>query len=86
MGASPRSTGAFVLRRGGAAAAGLIGGIAGALLPGRVLRSLLYGVSPADPATIRAVAVLFCGVTAAASWAPAHRAMRLDPVRVRREG
>jgi predicted permease len=87
LGASPRAVAAFVLRRGGAAAAvGLLAGIAGALALGPVLESLLYGVRPADPSTIAVVAVLFGLVTLAASWVPARRAIRLDPVQVLREG
>ena len=87
LGASPRAVAAFVLRRGGAAAAaGLVGGIAGALLLGPALRSLLYGVSPGDPGTIAAVAGFFGVVTAVAAWGPARRAIKLDPVQVLREG
>ena len=87
LGASPRAIAAFVLRRGGAAAGvGLVAGIAGALALGPLLESLLYGVRPADPSTIAVVAGLFCLVTLAASWVPARRAIRLDPVQVLREG
>jgi predicted permease len=87
LGASPRAIAAFVLRRGGAAAAvGLVAGTAGALALGPLLEGLLYGVHPADPTTIAVVALLFGLVTLAASWAPARRAIRLDPVQVLREG
>jgi putative ABC transport system permease protein len=87
LGASPRAVAAFVLRRGGAAAVvGLFAGIAGALACGPLLEGLLFGVRPADPATITVVTVLFCLVTLAASWLPARRAIRLDPVQVLREG
>ena len=87
LGASPRAIAAFVVRRGGAAAGvGLVAGMAGALALGPVLESLLYGVRPADPVTIAVVAGVFAVVTLAASWAPARRAIRLDPVQVLRQG
>jgi putative ABC transport system permease protein len=87
LGASPRAVAAFVLRRGGAAAGvGLVAGVAGALALGPLLESLLYGVRPADPSTIAVVAGLFALVTLTASWVPARRAIRLDPVQVLRQG
>ena len=87
LGATPGLIAGFVLRRGGAsAAAGLAAGVAGALGLGPALASQLYGISPTDPTTVFAVASSI-GVTAAlAGWAPARRAMRVDPVRVLREG
>jgi ABC-type antimicrobial peptide transport system permease subunit len=51
---------------------------------GRVLAALLYEVSPTDPATFIAAALTLAGVAAVACWAPAHRAGRVDPVRVMR--
>jgi putative ABC transport system permease protein len=60
-------------------ALGLIVGIAGALLLGGTIRSLLYGVAPSDPATIGAVAGVLTLVAAVASYLPARRAARLDP-------
>jgi len=65
---------------------GLVAGMAGALALGPLLESLLYGVRPADPPTIAVVAGLFALVTLAASWVPARRAIRLDPVQVLRQG
>jgi ABC-type lipoprotein release transport system permease subunit len=46
----------------------------------RLLRGLLHGVTPADPATFAAVAALLTFVAAIASMAPAWRASRVDPV------
>jgi putative ABC transport system permease protein len=46
----------------------------------RVLRGLLHGVTPADPATFAAVAALLTIVAAAASAIPAWRASRVDPI------
>lgn len=46
----------------------------------RFLRNLLYEVKPADPATFAGVALLFFVVVLAASYIPARRATRIDPV------
>jgi ABC-type antimicrobial peptide transport system permease subunit len=62
------------------ALAGLGVGFAIALVGGRVLSSLLYGVSPGDPATYEAVFAGLIAVAALASWVPARRAAVIDPV------
>src|SRR5688572_33385112 len=67
-----------------AAVAVAIGTLA-ALALTRLLADLLFGVSPTDPATFAAVAVLVAGVAAAASWLPARRATRIDPATTIRE-
>jgi predicted permease len=59
---------------------GLAVGMAAALALSRIVGSLLYGVSPTDPLTYAAVGALVIGVAAAASWVPARRAARVDPV------
>jgi ABC-type antimicrobial peptide transport system permease subunit len=60
-------------------AVGLVVGLAGVFGVGRVLSSLLYGVSAVDPATL-ALAALTLGVVAlAACVIPARRAARIDP-------
>ncbi len=60
---------------------GLAIGLAGALALGRVLSRLIYGVSPADPATFAAVSALLAAVALAASIIPAWRATRVEPVK-----
>ena len=55
-------------------------GLAGALAATRVLQSLLFEVEPTDPATLVVVSVGLVVLAAAASWVPARRAMRVDPV------
>jgi hypothetical protein len=61
-------------------ALGTAAGLAGAYALSRVLESLLFGVSPADPAAYVGSALLFAAVAALASWAPTLAAMRVDPV------
>jgi predicted permease len=66
--------------------AGIGLGIAGAALLTRVIRTLLFGVTPTDPATFGAVTLLLAGVAAAACSIPAWRAARVDPMEsLRRE-
>ena len=59
---------------------GIGAGLALAFVVTRLLRGLLHGVTPADPATFAAVAAALVGVAAAASVVPAWRASRVDPV------
>jgi predicted permease len=71
----------MVLRRGlrlAAAGAGL--GVAGALIVSHLMAGLLYGVSPTDLPTFAGVTVVLTTVALAASYIPALRAMRLDPM------
>lgn len=71
----------MVLRRGlGLAAAGAGLGVAGALIVSHLMAGLLYGVSPADPPTFAGVTLVLTTVALAASYIPALRAMRLDPI------
>jgi putative ABC transport system permease protein len=61
--------------------AGAALGLAGALYLTRYMTPLLYGVEARDPATFAIVPLLLIGVTLAASWIPAARATRIDPVK-----
>jgi putative ABC transport system permease protein len=60
--------------------AGLALGLAGAWGLGRAVSSLLFGVTAGDPLTFTAVSLLLTAVAAAASYLPARRAMRVDPI------
>jgi putative ABC transport system permease protein len=60
-------------------------GLAGALALGRVLASLIYGISATDPLTFTAVAALLCMVALMASIIPALRATRIEPTRALRD-
>ena len=54
-------------------------GVAGAIVLGQSLRSLVYGVRATDPITFIAMAVVLVSVTVVACWIPARRATRVDP-------
>ncbi|HEV2147308.1 MAG TPA: ABC transporter permease, partial [Longimicrobiaceae bacterium] len=62
------------------AAAGVLAGVAASLVLARLLASQLYGVRPTDPATFLGVAALLAAVALVASWLPARRATRVDPM------
>jgi predicted permease len=59
---------------------GVAAGLIGAVLLTRLMASLLYGVGAIDPATYAAVGLLLMVVALAASYVPARRAMRVDPM------
>ncbi len=61
-------------------AIGLVIGLAAALAVTKVLRFLLIDVSPSDPATFVAVALILAGAAALGCLIPARRAMRVDPI------
>jgi putative ABC transport system permease protein len=86
FGAPRRSILALVVGEGlKLSAAGIVVGLAGALGVTRVMASMLVGVTPTDPVTFGAIVVLFALVAMAASWIPAYRASRLDPLNAIRE-
>ena len=71
----------LVMGRGlGLAAAGVAIGVAGAASLTRLLRAMLFHVSPTDPATLAVVALITAAMSAVASYLPARRAIRVDPM------
>jgi len=54
-------------------------GIVGALAVSRLVRALLFGITPTDPLTYGAVVVLMVTIGAVAGWLPARRATSIDP-------
>ena len=81
LGARPGDISRLVLREGMLlAAAGLVLGLAGAIAATRLLTSMLFEVKPGDPSTYAAVAILLAIVALAASYLPAHRASKVDPL------
>jgi ABC-type antimicrobial peptide transport system permease subunit len=61
-------------------AIGLIVGLAGSLLLTRTMRSMLFEISPNDPLTIVGIALLLLLIAMLASYIPARRATRVDPM------
>jgi len=59
---------------------GLLVGIAAALAAFRVFSGMLVGVSPNDPLTLGGSALFLVAVTLLASYLPARRAVRIDPM------
>jgi len=81
LGASPASITRFMTNIGTRLVAIGIGiGLLVTLAAGQVLASIVYGVSARDPILLGAVALLLGGIAIAASWWPARRAARVDPV------
>ncbi|MGE0447586.1 MAG: FtsX-like permease family protein, partial [Vicinamibacterales bacterium] len=86
LGATPRAVLGMMAGQGLLLAAVAVGiGAAGALAATRLMRSLLFGVTPGDPATMAAVAGVLGVIAVAATVIPARRAARVDPVTALRE-
>jgi predicted lysophospholipase L1 biosynthesis ABC-type transport system permease subunit len=81
LGAPPPAVLGLVARRGLVLAlAGTAVGLLGALALSRLLRSLLFGVGPSDPVTFAAAPLILIAVAFVASYLPARRAARVDPM------
>ncbi|HET6206814.1 MAG TPA: ABC transporter permease [Terracidiphilus sp.] len=75
LGAKPQQVLAMVLREASwLAVAGIAAGLVAALLLARLVKSMLFGLQPADPASLAGGAVLLAAVALAASWIPARTA------------
>ena len=59
---------------------GTVIGVAGALLSGRAIGTLMYGVKPTDPWTFAAIVIVIAATALLASYLPARRAARVDPL------
>ena len=60
--------------------AGTAAGLLAALAAGRVVSSLLYDVGAFEPLTLLSIAAILCGASLLATWLPARRAARVDPM------
>jgi predicted permease len=85
LGAHGRSIVWLVTRRAAVlASVGLVIGLGGAAAGSRLLGAVLFGLEPIDPGSYAAAVALVIVVVVAASWAPARRALRIDPARALR--
>jgi predicted permease len=81
LGAQPAQVLRLVVRQGALLTGiGLLIGIAGALAGARLIAHFLFGVSATDPVTFAGVCVALGAVAALASYIPARRAARVDPI------
>jgi len=81
LGAEPRRVVGLVVAEGmRLALLGSVAGVIGALLLTRLMARMLYGVGATDLTTFAATSVLLLAVAAVASWVPARRATRIDPL------
>jgi hypothetical protein len=80
LGARPGAILAMILRQNlRTVAFGAVVGLAGAIGLGRLLISLLVGITPADPLAIAATVAVLFATAILATWGPARRASRVDP-------
>ncbi len=81
LGATPRQVLEIVIgRAAGLTIAGLTVGLLGAFALTHSLATLLFGVAPIDPLTFAVVSIVLAGIALAASWLPALRATKVDPM------
>jgi predicted permease len=81
LGAQPGQVRGMILRESTTLAlAGIVAGVAAALLLTHLVKSMLYGIQPWDPPTLAGGVVILMIVALAASWIPARRAARVQPM------
>ncbi|HWH04684.1 MAG TPA: FtsX-like permease family protein, partial [Gemmatimonadales bacterium] len=81
LGARQRDVLGMVLRHGAVlVGAGVVAGIVGAMLTTRLIASQLFGVGKFDAVTFASVSLLLVVIALAATWIPAFRATRTDPL------
>jgi len=86
IGAEPRGVRSMVLRQGlTLALSGVVVGVVVSFALARLIQGLLHGVAPHDPATFATVPAVLALVAFGASWIPAWRATRVDPLKALRD-
>jgi len=81
LGATQRNILNLIVRKGMALAfSGVLIGLAAAFALTRLMRTLLFGINSSDPVTFLAIALLLAAVAFLASYIPARRAARIDPM------
>ena len=81
LGAIPRQVLGMVLREASwLSAAGIAAGVGASLLLSGLVKSMLFGIAPYDPATLWTAILLLLAVALAASWIPARRAAKVQPM------
>ena len=80
LGATAAQVRALVFRQAAVVVSlGVAAGLAGALVLGRWLDALAFGISPSDPRILMATALVLALVAIVAAWLPAQRAARVEP-------
>jgi ABC-type antimicrobial peptide transport system permease subunit len=86
LGAQRRDVVGMIVREGARLTMLGVGiGLVGAYWLSRFVSSLLYGIGPQDPRVFAAAPIVLAAVAAAATWVPARRATRVDPITALRE-
>jgi ABC-type antimicrobial peptide transport system permease subunit len=81
LGALPGQVRGMILREStGLALVGIVVGVATAMGLARLVKSMLYGIEPRDPATLAGGVLILLAVALAASWIPARRAAGVQPM------
>jgi ABC-type antimicrobial peptide transport system permease subunit len=81
LGAQPRAVLTMILRESTwVSVTGVAAGVGGVILLARLVKSMMYGLQPTDPLTLISGATLLIAVGLAASWLPARRAAKVEPM------
>jgi len=85
LGAQPGQVRGMILRESTwLAGTGIVAGLTASLLLTRLVKSMLYGIQPYDPTTLAGGVLILMAVALAASWIPARRAARVQPMQALR--
>jgi predicted permease len=85
LGAQPGQVRGMILRESTwLAVVGIVAGLTASLLLTRLVKSMLYGIQPYDPPTLAGGVLILLAVALAASWIPARRAARIQPMQALR--